>query len=186
MKLQIKPFTLDLVPAAKEFTDISIGENYYTPTELIEAQKKSVASTGEITSFVLLDEHNRLQGIRLAYPPGNWTQGKSHKLRPELWPFPLERAAYFQSLFIAEDTRGSGLGPQLSNRAIEIFKSLGALGIVTHCWKESPNNSSFRYLEKMGFKPVIEYPDYWVDVQYTCTRDGYPCHCTAIEMVKTL
>jgi len=184
MKLQIKPFTSELIPAVKQFTDKTIGENYYTKTELQEAQKKSIAHTQELTSFVLVDANNQIYGIRLAYPPGNWTQGKSSKLHPELWPFPLEKAAYFQSLFIAEEARGSGLGPQLSNKAIEIFKKLGAEGIVTHCWKESPNNSSYRYLEKMGFTPVTEYPDYWVDVQYTCTRDGYPCHCTAIEMVK--
>ena len=46
----------------------------------------------------------------------------------------------------------------------------------------SPNNSSYRYLRKIGFKEIITHPDYWVDVDYICTRDGNPCHCTAIEM----
>lgn len=183
----IRPFLPSDVEAVKKFTDQQIGEGYYSVSELLDSQKKSIASTGDITSFVLVDPTtNAVKGLRMAYPPGAWAHGKGSKLRPDLWPFPIAKAGYFQSLFLAKDTQGGGWGPRLSQKSIEIFRKLGAKAVITHCWKESPNNSSFRYLEKVGFQTVIEHPLYWIDVDYVCTRDGKPCRCTAIEMYLML
>lgn len=185
-RFQIHEFSLELLSKVKEFADLEIGKNYYTLEELQNNYKKSIAKNGEMCSFVLLDQDQKVHGLRLAYPPGNWVHGKGNNLRPELWPFKSDQAAYFQSLFISEAARGSGYGPKLSDKSIQVFKKVGAKGIVTHCWKESPNNSSFRYLTNTGFKSAIEHPNYWIDIQYTCSRDGYPCRCTAIEMYKEL
>ena len=63
---------------------------------------------------------------------------------------------------------------------------LGARGVVTHSWKESPRGSSRRYLERLDFRVVAEHADYWINVDYTCSLDGRPCRCTALEMVRTL
>lgn len=183
--MRIQPFTENDIARVTQFTDTHIGLNYYTVSEMAENQKKSVTSKGDITSFILLNDKDNICGLRLAYPPGNWAHGKGSKLRPDLWPFQLSEAAYFQSLFVTEEAQGLGYGPKLSNESIQVFKQYGTKGIVTHCWKESPNNSSFRYLEKMDFKPVAEHPDYWIDIDYVCTRDGNPCRCTAIEMIKS-
>lgn len=183
----IRSFLPSDVESVKKFTDQQIGEGYYSASELQENQKKSIATNDEITSFILVDSKtDEVKGLRLAYPPGAWAHGKGSKLRPDLWPFAINEAGYFQSLFIAKDSQSDGWGPRLSKKSIEIFRQLGAKGIITHCWKESPNNSSFRYLEKVGFKTVIEHPLYWIDVDYVCTRDGKPCRCTAIEMYLTL
>lgn len=183
----IRPFLPSDAEAVHRFTEQHIGKGYYSVDELIDHQKKSATQEGEITSFLLVEtETNEIKGIRLAFPPGSWTHGKGSKLRPDLWPFSLHKAAYFQSLFLAPDVQGQGWGPLLSKKAIDIFSKLKASGIITHCWKEAPNNSSFRYLDKVGFKLVIEYPLYWFDVDYFCTRDGKPCRCTAIEMYLQL
>ncbi len=180
--MKIVAFEETFIEQAKYFTDREIGLNYYSIEEMIENQKKSHTANGEITSFLLIDDHDAIQGIRLAYPAGNWAHGKGNKLRPDLWPFPLESAGYFQSLFLAEAARGQGWGPKLSEETLKIFRKLNHKGVITHCWKESPGNTSFRYLSEFGFKPVIEHPDYWIDIDYVCTRDGKPCRCTAIEM----
>ena len=162
---------------------MAVGDGYYSIDELIENQKRSVATDGTICSFVLIDEQTgEVMGLRLAYPPGNWDSGKGGHLRPDLWPTRLSETAYFQSLFVHPSLQGQGWGPKLAEKSMLAFKKLGAQGIVAHCWKESPNNSSLRYLKNMGFNEIIEHPDYWVNVNYQCTRDGYPCHCTAIEM----
>lgn len=184
--MKIVPFTADLVPKVSQFTDIEIGKNYYSLEELYENQKKSMTTDGLLTSFVLTDDTDQIMGLRLAYPPGRWASGKGSKLHPEKWPFQLSEAGYFQSLFLSPLAQGKGFGPKLSAKSIEIFKKVGARGIVTHCWKESPNNSSLKYLEKLNFKTVAEHPDYWIDVDYICSRDGKPCRCTALEMVKVL
>jgi ribosomal protein S18 acetylase RimI-like enzyme len=185
--MQVKAFLETDLAAVKKFTDENIGKGYYSLNELQENQKKSVCANGDISSFIIFDtSSHEVKGLRLAYPPGNWDHGKGPKLRPDLWPIQISEAAYFQSLFVANELQGQSWGPILSQKSIEVFKKLGSKGIITHCWKESPNNGSFRYLEKLGFKTIIEHPNYWIDVDYVCTRDGKPCRCTAIEMYLTL
>jgi ribosomal protein S18 acetylase RimI-like enzyme len=179
----IREFLAGDVAWVKTFADTAIGEGYYSEAELTEIQKQSIANTGQICSFLLVDENSyKVMGFRLAYPPGNWDHGKGQKLRPDLWPTPLAETAYFQSLFVSPELQGQGWGPRLAEKSLNVFKYLGAKGVVAHSWKESPHNSSFRYLKDLGFNEVIEHPLYWFNVQYKCTRDGYPCRCTAIEM----
>lgn len=179
----IRELTESDLPAVKRFTDQEIGENYYSLEELrlnyLKARKENIQC-----SFVLEDsESGKIVGLRLSYPPGNWAKGKGSKLRPDLWKIDLERAGYFQSLFLAPQVRGQGWGPKLSQASMQAMKKLGALAVVTHSWVESPGGSSGKYLRKIGFKPVIQHPKYWVDVDYVCTRDGKPCQCTAEEMI---
>lgn len=179
----IREFLPTDIADVKKFTDHAVGLGYYSIDELTEMQKKSIAKSGEICSFVLVDENtSEIMGLRLAFPPGNWDHGKGSKLRPDLWPTKISDTAYFQSLFVSPLLQGQGWGPKMAKKSIEVFKKLKATAIVTHCWKESPNNSSYKYLENLGFKKIIEHPNYWIDVDYVCTRDGKPCRCTSIEM----
>ena len=181
--MPIREFLPTDIEEVKQFTDRVVGAGYYSIDELTEYQKKSIAATGEVCSFVLTDLNSgEIVGLRLAFPPGNWEHGKGSKLRMDLWPTRLSETAYFQSLFVSPHLQGQGWGPKLSAKSLEIFKKIGATAVVTHCWKESPNNSSFKYLENLGFKIIIEHPNYWIDVDYVCALDGYPCKCTAIEM----
>lgn len=180
--MRIRPFLPSDIEAVREFTDETVGCGYYSSAELTENQKKSVSADGRICSFVLEDDEGRIRALRLAFPPGNWEHGKGRRLRADLWPTSLERTAYFQSLFVSPELRGAGWGPKLSATALTVLRALGAEGVVAHSWKESPNNSSMRYLRQLGFREITEHPDYWVDVDYICPRDGRPCHCTAVEM----
>ena len=183
--MRIRPLQSNDLVAVKAFTDRSIGMNYFSLPELEESFLKS-SLQGVMCSFVLVDEQDQIFGFRLAYPPTTWTKGKGKKLRDDLWKVPIESAAYFQSLFLADAVQGEGWGPKLSEASVKAFQSLGAKAIITHAWKESPNNSSLRYLTKFGFEPITEHPEYWVDVDYECVRDGKPCRCTAVEMIKYL
>lgn len=176
----IREFKPDDIAAVKAFTDEQIGLNYYSLDELKDAQKRSLKN-GITTSFILENE-GLVHGLRLAYAPGQWSHGKGSKLRPDLWCCGLEHMGYFQSLFLSQSAQGHGWGPKMSQKSIEAIKKLGAKAILTHCWKESPKNGSFKYLSKVGFKTIVEHPNYWIDLDYVCTRDGKPCRCTAIEM----
>jgi ribosomal protein S18 acetylase RimI-like enzyme len=180
--MQIKEFSIQDIEAVKKFTDQTVGDGYYTLDELIENQKKSVLPDGRICSFVLTDETGMVMGLRLSFPPGQWQHGKGQGLKPNLWPTALHKTSYFQSLFISPQVQGQGWGPRLSQRSLEIFRQIGAEGVVAHSWKESPHNSSMKYLESVGFKTIFEHPNYWIDVDYICPRDGKPCRCTAVEM----
>lgn len=169
----------------QEFTDREIGSGYYSPEELRDIFDRS--QDRDIMCSFLLKRGGQILGVRFTYPPGKWSHGKGSGLSTQLWPHPLSQTAYFQSLFLANSVQGSGWGGKLSQTSIESLKKLSAQGIVCHSWKESPNNSSSKYLEKMGFRKLMEHPKYWQHVNYNCTRCGRPpCQCTAIEMYLDL
>lgn len=79
-----------------------------------------------------------------------------------------------------------GWGKRMSLQAIELLKEAGAQAIATHSWKESPQDSSGKYLRSLGFRSVALHPFYWKEVDYICTRCGKPCLCTAEEMILKL
>lgn len=174
------------IAAIKAFTDTTIGEGYYSVDEIHEMFQRS-QKDGRMYSLVLVDSNDNIKGVRITYPPGQWESGKGHGLTPSLWPHQQSETAYFQSLFLSPDVQGKGLGGQISRRALSRLKELGAKGVVCHSWKESPNNSSTRYLQKLGFKVVKEHLEYWRDVNYQCVKClTPPCRCTALEMYLDL
>ena len=179
---QIRPLEASDIPQLKQFADQAIGSGYYSIAELEDIFKKSQLN-GKMCSLLLIGESSEIQGLRLTYPPGNWQKGKGRHLSPHLWKVPVESTAYFQSLFLASEVQGQGWGEKLSLASIEILKNLGAKAVVCHSWVESPGNSSSKYLLRLGFLPLIRYPNYWKEVDYVCTRCGKPCLCTAEEMI---
>jgi predicted N-acetyltransferase YhbS len=183
--LTIRRFTPADIGRAKNFADRAIGTDYYTEKELIEILKRSEMN-GEVCSLVLEDALGAIRGIRITYPPGHWSHGKGKGLTPAKWKVPLAESAYFQSLFVDPSLTGQGWGKRLSFEALRILRELGAKAVVTHSWKESPNDSSGRYLRALGFEVVATHPLYWNEIDYVCTRCGKPCVCTADEMIKYL
>ena len=181
--LHIRPMRVQDIDALRSFTDEAIGTGYYSLEEVTDILRRSTSGESVLT-LILEDDRGKIRGVRITYPPGQWSHGKGNGLTPQRWPHRLEETAYFQSLFLADEVQGQGWGGKLSQRAIELLKEkTPARGIVTHSWKESPNNSSTKYLLKLGFQPINEYPGYWKDVDYNCTRClKPPCLCTATEM----
>lgn len=169
----------------KAFTDRAIGENYYSLDELKGILERS-RQGAVVHSLLLENEGGEVAGIRITYPPGQWEKGKGSGLSPSLWAQPIEKVAYFQSLFVDPSLTGLGWGKRLSEASLEKLRLSGARAVVCHSWKESPNDSSGRYLRAMGFELVAVHPLYWKDVDYVCTRCGKPCLCTAEEMIKYL
>jgi ribosomal protein S18 acetylase RimI-like enzyme len=184
--MQIRELQEADLPAVKAFCDTAIGRDYYSAEELHQIFLKS-RKDGVMCSFLLIEPAtHHIQGIRITYPAGLWTKGKGRGLHPELWNIPLNQVGYFQSLFLAPAVQGQGWGGRLSDISLEALRRSGARAVVCHAWRESPNDSSRRYLKKMGFQFVAEHPFYWKDIDYTCTRCGKPCLCTAEEMIKIL
>ena len=185
-ELSIRELKREDLPKVKEFTDTEIGSGYYTLEELDDVFARS-QTNATMCSFVLADDpHGTIKGVRLSYPPGQWAKGKGKGLHPELWKTPVESVAYFQSLFLSDDLRGRGWGRKLAEASLVALKSAGAKAVVCHAWRESPQDSSRRYLWKLGFQTVAIHPKYWSQVDYVCPLCGKPCMCTAEEMIKYL
>jgi ribosomal protein S18 acetylase RimI-like enzyme len=173
-------------PAVSGLADRLIGWGYYPPELVLADLERSIGARGVVCSHVaeLADQPGcPLVGFRIALPPGSWQRGRGRGLKPSAWPAPLEACGYFQSAFVATEHTGRGIGPEMARMALDALRACGARAVVTHCWKESPHGSSQKYLERLGFVAVAEHPEYWVDVDYVCSLDGKPCHCTSIEMV---
>ena len=181
----IRSLTLADIPQVKEFTDRVIGRNYYSTQELSDFYQQSLQNGQECT-LVLEGDSKQIHGVRITFPPGQWQHGKGHGLSSHLWQFPLQQVAYFQSLFIDPPLTGQGWGKKMSLQAISILRKLNTKAIVTHSWKESPFDSSGKYLRGLGFKLVASHPLYWKNVDYVCPQCGQPCICTAEEMILTL
>ena len=172
--------------AVRRFTDQEIGTGYFSAEEVKDIFTRSQQG-GRMFSLVLVDPEERIQGIRITFPPGHWQKGKGEGLTPEQWPHPVAETAYFQSVFIASQLHGQGWGVRLSMEALRLLRQAGAKGVVCHSWKESPHDSSSRYLKKLGFVLIKEYPGYWKNVPYDCSLcKKPPCECTAQEMYLNL
>lgn len=183
-KYLIRPVCADDICAIQQFTDQWIGTNYFSFNELEEVLELS-RHQGKTTSLGAFYQ-GELAAIRLTFAPGKW-QNKVRGQSQEKWNVDPQSVAYFKSLFVAGDHQAQGLGKILSNQSMEIVKELGGKAILCHSWMESPNNSSMRYLDKMGFEQVAVHPLYWNPIEYDCTRCApIRCQCTAAEMIKYL
>jgi len=185
MSVLVRDMALADAAACSLLADALFGPGYYPPAKIIESLQQSTLS-GVVCSHVATSARGQLLGFRIALPPGRWASGRGEGLSPDLWPLPLDDCGYFQSAFVAFEVRGQGIGPLMAAAAEDALVRLGARAIVTHSWKESPDNASMRYLSRLGFTTVTEYPGYWSKVDYECFRDGNPCQCTAVEMIKLL
>ena len=185
----IRPLEESDLKNVQLFTDRWIGQDYYSYSELHDVFKKG--NQGSLNaSFVALSGGD-VVGIRLTYAPGTWIESSTEVFKKGLstkeWKVPSLKMGYFKSLFIHEDFQGKGLGKVLSNKALSILKDMGAEAVLCHSWMESPENSSQRYLLKMGFQKIKEHPKFWYEIDYFCTRCGPSrCVCTAGEMIKLL
>ncbi len=179
MNLEIRPLVSNDLEAIKIFTDQWIGLDYYEVSEIEQILEQSQGCS--LGAF----KNSKLGAVRLTLAPGDWQKGFERGLSPSKWSIPSDKMAYFKSLFVAESFQANGLGLKLSLESIRLLKNLGAEGILCHSWLESPNNSSQRYLKKLGFDSVAEFPKFWFPIDYECTRcSPQRCVCTAMEMVK--
>lgn len=184
VQYSIRNFEVKDIEAVKLLADQEIGQNYYSISELKTIQNQSVKAS--VNCSFVLTIRGEIKAFRLSYPPGNWSNGKGKGLSLDQLPYSLTEIGYFQSLFVHKDYQRQGFGRKLSDQSITALKKLGTKGILCHSWKQSPANSSQRYLVSMGFEYIAEHPDYWINVDYTCPRCGKPCHCTAQEMFLDL
>lgn len=185
MDFTIIPLNEDILEQVRLFTDKWIGTNYFSLEELKDIYQKSMKD-GESASFVAF-YGDEIAAVRLTFAPGQWIDEKTRGLTKEEWGMAENHMAYFKSLFVSGDYQQQGLGKTLSNKSIEILKSMGAKAILCHSWLESPGNSSQRYLQRMGFSDVATHEKFWYPVDYHCTRCGpQRCVCTAIEMMKEI
>lgn len=185
MSFKIIPLDPSWIDDFIVFTDANIGAGYYRKGDVEELIERNKPYN---TSFLLIDKESHIHGVRVSFPPGTWIDLVGpERLFVGRWSHPANKVGYFKSLFVDKNLQGQGWGPKLSETAILAMKKCGADAIVTHSWKESPNNSSTRYLETIGFETIGQHKNFWSKIDYLCTGCHVkPCTCTADEMYKKI
>lgn len=182
--LKIIPFSADHIAQVKAFADKWIGQDYFEREELEEVL--ALSRKGELVCSLLAVVDGELAAIRLSYAPGEWVE-RARGASVEKWGEPKSQTGYFKSLFVAEKFQKQGLGKKISLASIEVLREMGAKALVCHSWLESPQNSSQRYLQSMGFEEVKSHPRFWSHIDYSCVRcSPKRCECSAVEMIKYL
>ena len=185
----IRPLEESDLKNVQLFTDQWIGKDYYSYSELKDAFGKGKKESLN-ASFIALSG-DEVVGVRLTYAPGTWIEPSTEIFKKGLstreWKVSPLKMGYFKSLFVHGDYQGRGIGKDLSNKALSVLKEMGAEAVLCHSWMESPQNTSQRYLLKMGFQKIKEHPKFWYEIDYFCPRCGPSrCICTAGEMIKFL
>jgi hypothetical protein len=180
--IDIEALTPAHAAAVSALADRLIGPGYYP----LAAAEENLAR-GVMGDFALCFgayEGADLVGFRITAPPGAFDVHRG--AHPDRWGVDTRAVAYFKSAFVAPSHAGRGIGSRLATASLSELRRAGVGGVLAHSWKESPGNSSAKYLEKLGFVAIAEHPSFWSDVDYVCVRDGFPCQCTAVEMFLRL
>ena len=183
VKLSLIPLSIEFIPQIITLADREFGKGYCDTDSL----KKWIQLNNPSYSLGLIDEQKNLHGFRITFPAGSWLHFMGDKCATKLWNLPTEGVAYFKSIVISHQLQGLGWGPQLSKETIKVLTDISNTAIVCHSWKESPYNSSVRYLSKLGFRPIAEHKNFWSDANFFCSKcQTPPCQCTALEMILYL
>ncbi|MCE9678473.1 GNAT family N-acetyltransferase [Shewanella sp. AS1] len=159
------------------------GDGYLDEIMLNEIVIKG-KKNGINANFVALDK-DKLVGFRLTYAPGQWLSDKW--CSPQLWPVAQQQLCYFKCNTVAKDYRGKGVGKALLQASIEATQRQGALGGISHLWKQSPGNAAVGYFSRAGGRLIKIHENRWNNnpehPDYICIICGKTCRCTAWEML---
>jgi len=183
--IEFKPLSEEYFHLSMEFMDEQVGKNFLKLEDLhIYTELSKVGN--ESTSFVALDG-DKLIGLRLTFAHPQWLKVYANKLNPELWPQNFSKIAYFKSNFVSKKFQGKGIGSQLAKLSLDKLTKHNFEAIICHSWLESPQSSSLKYLQKLGFEPIKKHECFWYDIDYQCNSCQLEkCECSAMEMLLSL
>ena len=159
------------------------GDNYLTMDTLPKIHQMGFKD-GINASFVAY-QGDTLVGFRLTYAPQQWSIDQW--CSPEQWGHEPDKVCYFKCNTVAEGLRGQGLGGKLLRASIVEAQKQGATAGLSHIWMQSPGNSAYLYMTRMGANMIAKHPERWlqscIDEGYVCVICGDRCSCEAAEML---
>jgi len=168
------------------FCETHIATGYYSESDY----EKFCGEKVFLGASVAAVQGNHIIGVRLTYGSGEWFSSfSSETLFIEKLGIPIEKIAYFKTIFVFPAWTGKGLGGRLSQKSLELLKQEGCAGVICHSVTNfSQNNSSQKYLAKLGFKSLGVHEKFWKDISglYCNLCSSEPCLCDAEEMYLNL
>jgi N-acetylglutamate synthase-like GNAT family acetyltransferase len=98
-----------------------------------------------------------------------------------------ERIGCLESVAVATKAEGQGIGTLLQKARVEQFYEMGLRFVYSTAWKSSKGVHVGGMLERQGFEPLKEIPDFYSE-ETTCPDCGLGviCHCSTVVYLKRL
>ena len=170
-----------LLQQASEIYDISLGQSYISPEDLLKYAAKP-------DSHILLgsEVNQTLLGVMLAYPlDSKTTQEYAHTFQQHNIPITLTEynVGLIKSVAVRPEYRHQGIGTKLTIESMIRLKEMSCDLFLAVSWVSNRPDSSQEMFDKLGFKNILSVPDYWtkdsIKEGYLCPNCGNPCHCSA-------
>lgn len=158
------------------------GDNYLSTEEALLFLQRGEKTLTNCCFVAFAD--NKLVGFRIAFAPGNWQPDQW--CSPHLWPEAPEKIGYFKCNTVHEEYRAKNIGSLLMQLSKDALKTQGAVAGVCHTWMQSPGNSAFLYIKKVGGQQINLHHGKWRLPDYHCPVCDGLCSCEAAEMLVTL
>lgn len=147
------------IEAIKEIADLTLGEDYANPNDILNSE---------------ISIHAQIDGKIVGYATGiidfPHILGVEKSTLENLYPF---QTGIICNVATHPDYQRKGIGYTLTQEIIKTFQLLHQNTIVASAWKSKNGVNIGGVLEKLGFKQVVEIPEFW---------KGCPCiQCDPIE-----
>jgi ribosomal protein S18 acetylase RimI-like enzyme len=139
---------------------------------------------------IVTTDGGKLAGHAYGYiiPPGDMV---TYALSDHIIPLPQDytRAdregtlGFLDSMAIAPDYRGYGLGAKMTAKFVSAMADNGATAILTQAWKNPTGVPLAKILEKLNFRPLAEIDKIWENdapEELHCPYCGPKCRCGAV------
>ena len=172
----------DLLSQAAEIYDISLGQKYIAPDDLLY-----YASHPD--QFILLGElqQQKLLGVMLAYPLSQAVADEyDHTFEEHNIPLSLsvQSVGLIKSIAVRPEHRHNGIGTRLTRESMTRLRNMSCDHFLAVSWLSNKPDSSPKMFEKLGFDNILTVEHYWTEdsikEKYLCPADGNPCNCSAI------
>lgn len=158
------------------------GANYLSNEEAEQFLERGQKNGINCCFVAFIDEE--LVGFRIAFAPSKWNIDKW--CTPELWPAEPDKIGYFKCNTVHEDYRARSIGSNLMRLSMDAIKRQGAAAGICHTWMQSPGNSAYLYITKVGGEQIKLHKGKWAIEDYHCPVCNGFCSCEAAEMLVKL
>lgn len=184
--IDIQPQDSIMLSQASDIYDVSLGQKYIPPEDLLKYANNP-------SEYILIGStiEDKLLGVMLAFPLDEKTARECNEaFKKHNIPFELPRLSVgvIKSVSVHPEYRHRGIGTRLTLEAMERLRKMSCGLFLAIAWDSGKVESSPKMFEKLGYKSLLDIPEYWYEDSikegYQCPNCGNPCHCKAIFYFK--
>lgn len=180
-----RPGTAGDLLSVLRIADDQLGEGYVSEEFFIKADESD-------RSFIKVAEMDgRIVGFAIGLI---WEPNEIRELVRVPIPRHLslaDQVGVVKTVAVSPAQHGHGIGTRLTDSCLAEFRSRGVRAVCSVAWKRGKQINLKGVLERQGFLPFAEVPDYWreesLEEDFECPECGAPpCRCSAVMYSQVL